>query len=287
MKKYFKLLRVKHYIKNLLIFVPAFFGKAILDINTLLNLFIAFFCFSFVASAIYVINDIRDCDLDRQHEEKRSRPIAAGEITKAQALIIASLITVVAFVGVLWLGHWKITAAFIYLGLYIILNLIYSFGAKRLAIVDILILASGFVIRTIYGASVANIECSSWLLLLIMTLSLYLGIGKRRNELIKTDNCNTREVLKKYSVKYLDNMMRTFLTLSLVFYSLWSAGIDSPNKERSVWSLPFVVAIVMRYELDIEHSSYGDPVETIYKDKILVMTVFAYAVVMFYLIYGV
>ena len=222
MRKYFKLLRVKHYIINLLIFVPAFFGKAILDKSVH-----CFFGFSFVASAIYVVNDIKDCDLDREHEEKRNRPIAAGEITKAKASVIAFLMTIVSIACILQLGQWKITLAFICC--YIILNLIYSFGAKRLAVVDVLILASGFVIRVLYGASVANIECSSWLLLLIMTMSLYLGTGKRRNELIKTDSCNTREVLKKYSVKYLDNMMRTFLTLSLVFYSLWSAGIDNSN----------------------------------------------------------
>ena len=115
---------------------------------------------------------------------------------------------------------------------------------------------------------------------------MYLGLGKRRNELIKVNNGITREVLKKYSVDYLDNMMRTFLTLTLIFYSLWSADINSVlNTECFVWTLPFIIAIVMKYELDIDNKSYGDPVEVVINDKVLISLIICYALLMITLIY--
>ena len=199
MKKYLRLFRVKHYVKNFLIFVPAFFGEAIFNLNLLRSLIIAFLCFSFTASFIYIINDLKDCEQDRQHVVKKNRPIAAGEITKPKALIIATLLIIAAMVGILWLGQWRITQAFIYLLVYVILNLIYSFYAKRIAIIDVLILASGFVIRILYGAAACTIWCSEWLILTIMAVSLYLGLGKRRNELINIQNGTTRHVLEKYT----------------------------------------------------------------------------------------
>ena len=285
MKKYFSLFRVKHYIKNLLIFVPAFFGQTLFDLHIFKKLIIAFFCFSLAASFVYIVNDLKDCEQDKKHEIKKNRPIASGEISKFCAIICAFLSIVISVSGSLYIE--KSNGSFMLLLLYIIVNCIYSLGGgKKIAVIDILMLASGFVLRVLYGASVSGTECSNWLILLVMSMSIYLGTGKRRNEMIKVNNGVTRDVLKKYTINYLDNMMKIFLTLTLVFYALW--GSDFGNNARNtklIWTLPFIITIVMKYELDIEGESYGDPVEVFLSDKVLICLVLIYVILIFGLLY--
>lgn len=287
MKKYFKLFRVKHYIKNVLIFIPAFFGRDLLNIKLIINLIIAFWSFSFATSFVYIINDLKDIEADKQHELKKKRPIASGEVPIKSAVVIAGVLLVISIISTLYVCKFQVSAASLLLLLYIALNLIYSVGGgKKKPIVDVLILAAGFVIRVLYGAAVSNIVCSNWLILTVMAASMYLGLGKRRNELTKVSDGSTREVLKKYSISYLDNMMKVFLTLILIFYSLWCADITYLRNTNSfVWTLPVIIVIVMKYELDIDSDSYGDPVEVVLGDKILMFMVLFYSLVMFTLMY--
>lgn len=280
-----RLMRVKHYIKNLLIFIPAFFGKNILNINAAINLVIAFISFSFAASFVYIINDIRDCCADKKHEIKRYRPIASGEISIRLAIGISIALISISIISTMFLCDWRMKSAMVFLLLYIILNLIYSMGAKKVAVADIIILASGYVFRILYGAAVSNVICSDWLLLTVMSISIYMGCGKRRNELANVKDGSTREVLKRYSLSYLDSMMNIFLAITMVFYALWCVDIDSANKKYNILTLPLVIAIAMKYELDIDSKSHGNPIDVIIGDKILVSLAVCYALTMFVLIY--
>ncbi len=284
MKKYISLLRLKHYIKNVLIFIPAFFGQKIVEKEILWNLCGAFLSFSLISSFIYIINDIKDCKRDRLHEEKKKRPIASGEIAIPKAIVIAC-VCLLAGGGIgFYIGGCKLTSkGMICIVFYIVVNLLYSFGLKNIAIVDVMILASGFVIRVLYGAASTEVQCSAWLILTVMVISLYLGLGKRRNELVKVKGDTTRKVLGIYSVNYLDTLMKMCITTGVVFYSLWSVDLGGAMLENKlVWTVPIVIAIVMKYELDMEANvSYGDPVEVVYSDRRLLAMVGIYGIVMF------
>ena len=172
--------------------------------------------------------------------------------------------------------------------LYLVLNILYSFGLKNVPIVDIVILASGFIIRIVYGAVITQIEISNWMYLTVMSGAFYLGLGKRRNEVIKQGD-KARKVLKKYNKEFLDKYMYVCLTLSIVFYGLWT--IDGKNLVRfgnnyMIWTIPLLMIILMKYSLIIEGDSYGDPVDIILKDKFLLSLILLFAIIIILLLYA-
>jgi len=288
MKAYIKLLRPKHYIKNALIFVPAFFAGDIFQIETISSLLLAFAAFSLTSSLIYIVNDIRDVEKDRLHEVKRNRPIASGKVSVRNAVILGvftgalALIIQVAAVQ----GHWSWT--YLYLGCYLLINFAYSFGLKNVPIVDICILAAGFVIRLIYGASITDTSVSQWLFLTIMVFSLYLGLGKRRNEIDRQRDGDTRTVLKHYTYTFLDKNMHMCLTLGLVFYSLWTVNMSNGflNDNGLIWTVPLVIMITMKYGLIIEGDSFGDPVDVLFSDYVLLILIILYVLLICAIMYG-
>ena len=175
MRNYVKLIRVKHWIKNLLIFIPMFFSKQI-NLDNILTTLIGFFAFSFVASFIYIINDIRDVEKDKLHETKKNRPIASGKISIKNASIFSVIIIGLAIILSIFAS--KNYLSLILIVTYLLINMYYSFGGKNIAIVDVILLAAGFVLRVYYGASLINVKVSDWLFLTILNASLFLGFGK-------------------------------------------------------------------------------------------------------------
>lgn len=277
MKDYVKLLRVKHYIKNVLIFLPMFFGGSIFEAKKLRNAGMGFVCFCMVSSAIYILNDYRDREKDRLHPKKKERPIASGRIKPINAMVALVVCLAIAGTVSVYLDNWE--AAFCLI-LYFALNVAYSMGLKNKPIVDVVILAAGFVIRIFYGGFVTNIKISKWLYLVVVTGSLYMGLGKRRNELKK--QTDTREVLKYYNVPFLDKNMYVCVALANVFYALWTMEMPNP---KMIWTVPIFVVLLMCYSLNTEGDSDGDPVEVILHDKIMVSMIFIYAVCIFVLLY--
>lgn len=272
-----KLLRVKHYIKNFLIFIPMFFGGEIFNIKKLGNAFLGFLCFSLVSSAVYVLNDLQDVDKDRNHPTKKNRPIASGKVTVRTAVTLMIACLGISLSISIFLRNWY---ALLFLVLYFCLNLTYSLGLKNKPIIDVVILASGFVIRIFYGGFVTDVSISAWLYLVVVTGSLYMGLGKRRNEL-KQHN-NTRDVLKYYNVSFLDKNMYVCVALANIFYALWTMEISD---SRMIWTIPIFIIILMCYSLDAESDSDGDPVEVILQDKVLIGIIILYAICIFSLLY--
>lgn len=259
-------MRVKHYIKNLLVFAPLIFNGSLKDPQRLQSTLLGWCAFSLMASVIYVVNDILDVEKDRNHPVKKNRPIASGEVTIPRAL----LLLIILLMGSLVLngtagGGWEAVA---YLFLYLILNILYSADLKNRPILDITVLASGFLIRILYGATLTKIEVSYWLYLTVVSAAFYLVLGKRRNEFIQQTGNNTRQVLAHYTLSFLDKHMYMFLSLMVVFYSLWTM---ETNNNILVLTVPIVLLICMKYNLDVEGTSDGDPVEVLLGDKILVM----------------
>ncbi|WP_347791250.1 decaprenyl-phosphate phosphoribosyltransferase [Solibacillus sp. CAU 1738] len=286
MLKYIKLMRVHHYIKNGLIFAPLVFSANLFEKDLLFASLLGFLAFSFMASAIYIINDIQDVELDRLHPTKCKRPLAANLISLGSARI---LVLVLVFISTLlnFYASGENLVSWIWLGAYLILNIAYSNGLKNFPIIDIAILVSGFVLRVLYGSAVTGIYISDWLYLTVISMSFYLGLGKRRNELAKQKD-TSRKVLKHYNHSFLDKNMYISLALTITFYSLWT--VDPVTSERLsnpylVWTVPLVILICMKYSLNVEKESDGDPVEVILNDKILLSLILLFLGITFGIIY--
>lgn len=286
MKHYLKLIRVHHYIKNLLIFTPLLFSGLLFTPNLLFLTIIGFVSFSLVASTIYIVNDIQDVESDRLHPTKSSRPLASGAISIKGAKILAScLILVVVFLQIVFFKDSVFP--YVILITYFVINILYSKSLKHYPIIDISILVSGFVLRVLYGSSITSIEISNWLYLTILTMSFYLALGKRLNEL-KHHSSKSRKVLQFYNKEFLDKNMYMCLTLTIGFYSLWTVDPITINRvmnEYLVWTVPLVIIISMKYSLNLEKKSDGDPVEVILKDKVLFALLIAFVFICTGIIY--
>ena len=278
MNDYLKLIRVKHWVKNILIFIPLI-CSGLVTYSNVISCIEAFFAFSFASSFIYIINDIRDIEKDKLHPRKKNRPLPSGKIKKSTAIYIAVLMIILAItINTIINNNFLNTSLYFLLG-YIIINICYSMGLKNIAIIDIVLLASGFVIRVYYGASIINVDVSSWLFLTIMSASLFLGLGKRKKELI--NNKESRQVLQEYNEAFLDKFQYLSLTLTIVFYSLWT--IEQSIKFLYL-TIPLLIIIFMKYSLNIEKNDEGDPTTVLYQDKLLMGLCLIYGFIMLVLL---
>ncbi len=287
MKQYLKLMRVKHYIKNILVFLPFLFSGQFFQPFYLVRAITGFFAFCLLSSAIYIFNDIRDVERDRQHPTKKTRPIASGAVT-VRAAYLLGVCLLAAAAALHMLSRSVEPYAWVYLLIYLLLNIAYSIRLKNVPIVDIAILVSGYVLRVLYGSALGGIEISRWLYLTVLSMSFYLGLGKRRNELIRQDDAAKRSVLRFYNQGFLDKNMYLCLALTIAFYSLWAVDpvtIARVGSENIVWTVPLVILICMSYSLHIERDSDGDPVEVLLGDKLLLSLVALLGLVWIAMIY--
>lgn len=285
MKQYLKLIRVRHYIKNMLVFAALACSGSFFDLQKLFAGMMGFLAFCLISSVVYIINDIRDREKDRRHPTKCKRPIAAGTISVKNAAVLAAVFLVTAVICNCVVFH---PGSSILLAVYLILNIAYSCGLKNVPLLDITILVAGFLIRIMYGAVVTEITVSNWLYLTVLAVAFYFALGKRRNELRNNSSGETREVLKAYPINFLDRNMYMALTLANVFYALWSTDektIASYNSNHLVYTVPLVLLITMKYSLNIEGESDGDPVEVLLKDKVLMAMCVLYLLIMFVILY--
>ena len=290
--KYLKLMRPSHYIKNFLIFLPIIFSAKLFEHwQNLVVLSGGFLAFSLLCSCVYIVNDAIDAPKDRLHSDKKHRPIASGAVSVRAAFVLFSVLLVASGLIAVWLiRDWgSRSEILLWLGVYLILNVLYSLSLKNHPIIDVAILTSGFLIRLLYGSALTGIGASNWLYLTVIAMSFYLSLGKRRNEILAHgEKGSTRKVLKYYNQQFLDKNMYVCLGLTIVFYSLWAVDdntIRSIGSNYLVWTVPLVILICMKYSLNIEGQSSGDPVEVLLRDKVLIALVAVYVCVMFCLLY--
>ena len=281
MGDYIRLIRPKHAIKNILIFLPLFFSGLVFNLDYFLKTLCGFVCFTLIACCIYIINDINDYKLDKNHPVKKNRPIASGRVSIKQAGIFCAVIFIIANI-LLFVFKMPLESIALLYG-YFIMNIAYSLKLKNIPLLDIIILVFGFIIRLIFGASLLRIEVSNWLLLTVISISFYMGLGKRRNEI----GSNSRKVLKYYNKEFLDKNMYMILACAIVFYSLWTidANVALETNNMLVWTTPLIIILSMRYSMIIEQSDYADPVEVITSDKFLLALIFITALSIFSIIY--
>jgi len=291
LRHYLQLLRVRHWIKNIIIFIPLFFATGLFNTQLIASTVFGFICFSLLSSIIYILNDISDIEKDRLHSTKCRRPLASGEIPVSHAVIVlvvlfAVLIALLVMVRVKGNYLYNLKSVGLLL-LYMLINIAYSLVLKNIPIVDVTILASGYVIRVLFGALIIGVNISVWLYLVITLGAFYLGLGKRRNEI--TDNeTGTRVVNKFYTHNFLDKNMYVCQALCVVFYAMWS--IDSVTIERFntsafVYTIPMILVILLKYSLNIETDTDGDPTSVLLGDKILLSLCGAYIICVFCIIY--
>lgn len=285
MRKWLKELRVSHYVKNFLLFTPIFFGGSLFNGGRIGNLLTGFVCFCLGASAVYLINDIKDVEKDRQHPKKCTRPIAAGEISIRQAWIAAGTLLLLC-AAIIWFGvevSVRIPAIMVFCT-YLINNLFYSvFGMKKVPLLDVALLVLGFYLRVLMGAVLVQIEISSWLYLVIITGACYLAFGKRRNELKAVGN-DGRDVLAGYTEQFLDKAMYSCMTMANIFFALWCT--QDEKEQKFIVLIPVLLLICFKYSMDIEsNESDGDPMNVILHDKVLIGLGIIFVVLIFVLLY--
>ncbi|MBO4897180.1 MAG: UbiA prenyltransferase family protein [Clostridia bacterium] len=273
MKNYIKIARVRHWIKNALIFIPAFFSKELLslDLNSILILLYGFFGFSMLSSAIYTLNDILDAEKDKVHPQKKYRPIASGAVSKREATVLFVVLFVISMVLISATRNlYCILIAVVYL----LLNILYSTWLKHQPIIETVIIVLGFLLRLLFGACLMNVLISGWLYLTVMSGAFYMAFGKRRGELQMLDEVDRRAVLSLYTFGFLDKNMYCFATLTNVFYSLWAI-----NEGIKMYpTIPIVLIIFLKYSYNTEKKSFADPIDVFFKDKVIVGFVVLYVV---------
>lgn len=290
--KYLKLLRVEQWVKNLFVFLPLFFSGKFFVEDLLFKSFFAFIVFSLTASSIYIINDYMDIESDKQHPEKSKRPLASGAISKPVAififiLLIALVVFLIAF-GQQYFGYslWKFA---VIIAFYFFMNLAYTFRLKHVAIVDVFIIALGFVLRVLAGGYASGIRISQWAILLTFVLALVLAIGKRRGELINAKiSGKTRKALDGYNVQFADIALSISVTLAIISYIMFTVTPEVQERfgVKIFYTVIIVVFAFLRYlQQTLVYNKTESPTKIVYKDRYIQATVVIWMVSFLLLIY--
>lgn len=246
---FLRLIRPKQWIKNLFVFAPLVFARELFDPSRVLVACRAFFVFSLAASVVYIINDIVDAPADRAHPEKRHRPIASGIIPVPQALLLLGLLGAG---GTLLLLGMPLKFAFA-VSVYVGINLLYSVRLKDIVLLDVFIVAAGFMLRVLGGAFAISVQVSSWLVLCSLFISLFLGFAKRRAELLllrKAGLKAERRVLAMYEVAFLDQMLTIAAAGAVISYALYTVAprtVEMFGTDKLIYTTVFVCYGVFRY----------------------------------------
>jgi 4-hydroxybenzoate polyprenyltransferase len=239
-----RLARPHHWVKNAFVVLPIPFAIATDHAVDFMAVALGLAGFSLVASAVYVFNDLRDAGADRRSPRKRSRPIASGAVShRAAALFGAALL----LGGALLCAATRNLAALSLVALYLAANLAYSLHLKHVTLVDVFLLASGYVIRVLLGCALAGVPASAWLLACTSALALFLAFAKRRSDLVDGVSLEHRPALAGYTVGFLDQALGTTCAVTLVTYALYSieAGVFLPGRELA--GMPFVAFALLYY----------------------------------------
>jgi len=284
-----RLLRPKDWAKNLFLFVPSFFAGHFFGTTDIKNLTLGFFSFSFMASCIYILNDYRDIEDDRKHPVKRNRPLASGAVKKSTGLLIAIVLFAAAVTLGLVVDH---SYQFLFiLGLYFMLNVSYSFGLKNIAILDIVLLAAGFVLRVKGGAIIDNVDTSQWLIIMTYLLSLFMAIAKRRDDMLLKLSTGTdmRKSISGYNLDFLNTLLGLFSAIIIVAYIMYTVSditVIRIGTHRLYYTSVFVMAGLMRYlQITFVQGKSGSPTDILYKDRFIQATLFLWILSFYVILY--
>jgi 4-hydroxybenzoate polyprenyltransferase len=279
---YLKTLRPKQWTKNGLLFAAVAFSVHKVEWMDWMDAILGFVVFCLISGVVYIMNDVADIEKDRVHPQKRTRPIAAGQIKPSVAIGYGIAILIISLFVAFMLGAFF---GFIALA-YFALNIAYSFYLKHIVIIDIMSIASGFVLRAVAGAAVIHQPLTAWFLVCTMLLALFLAVSKRRHELIgMSDNPEAqRKVLRHYSVQLLDQMISIVTTAAIISYALFT--FTSGHSLHLMWTIPLVVYGIFRYlYLIYQQDKGGSPEQVLLEDKPILITVLLFGLVSIAIVY--
>ena len=282
-----KLMRIHQWVKNILVFAPLFFSGKLGDFHLLFISCQSFFSFSFIASAIYILNDYKDIALDRSHPKKKLRPLASGALSKKYGLGLMLFLVGFSLLSSLFL---KQEAFFILLS-YFIINIAYCFYLKNKAVVDVVTIASGFVLRLMMGSVVTDIRLSMWILLITFLLALFIALAKRRDDVLifnKTGQ-RMRKSIKGYNLEFIDSSMMIMATVVIVSYIQYTTSqevLERINNEYLYLTVFFVLIGILRYlQITLVEKRSGSPINIALKDKPMIMTLILWVLSFYWILY--
>jgi 4-hydroxybenzoate polyprenyltransferase len=261
-----QLMRPRQWTKNLVVLAAIIFSDQLFNLSHAITIALAFVSFCLVSSALYALNDVVDAERDRLHPIKKERPVASGRMTPSTALAISAVLSVLGIV----LG-WTIGVYFFMaLGVYVALQLLYSFGLKNIAIVDLLLISGGFVVRAVAGALAIQVTVSPWLVVCTALLAMFLVTAKRRHELVllQGESLDHRPVLSEYTPELLDSFLVTLSGATITAYMLYAFYASTTPYYLTMLTVPFVMYGVLRYQmLVLGRGRGGRPEEILLNDR--------------------
>lgn len=280
-----KLIRPTHWIKNLFLLIPLFFAGSIFHVESLEIITLGIIAFNLIASAVYIINDLADIEVDRIHPLKKERPLASGAVSRPTAIILL----VIFLLSGLLLSYLLNPTFFILLNCYLVLNIAYSFGLKNIAIVDLFIVSLGFLLRIYSGGVLSGVEVSHWLSIMVLLLSLFLVLAKRRDDLVL--QISTHSIIRKtsssYNLEFINACLTIFaavIVVSYIMYTVSAEVIEHFNSPNLFTTTLFVIAGIMRYlQIVMVEQNSGSPTSILVKDKFIIITILLW-IISFYLI---
>jgi len=286
LKALFKTMRPRQWTKNVFIFAALVFDKQLFVVDSFLRTLAGFVLFCLISSSVYIFNDLADVEADRQHPEKKNRPIASGKLSVNTAWAAGIVLVIFTLV----FAYLLAPLFALIVGAYFVLNLAYSMSLKHISILDVLIIAAGFVMRVGAGVTLIHVErFSPWLYIVMFLLSLFLGFGKRRAELaLLTDGAGShRKVLDGYTLSLLNQYIMIVSGMTIIAYSLYTFSAPNvPENHSMMLTIPFMVYAIFRYLYLIEvEKAGGTPEEILLSDRPFQVSMLLWAVTVIIIFY--
>jgi len=287
-----KLLRPEQWTKNIFVFLPVFFSGQLLNVSVLMSCAIVFVAFSFMASSIYCFNDIHDVEDDKSHPEKCKRPIASGVVSIKAAYTTMAVCLLMSFGCLFFLGDNVNRTIVALLLFYYVMNIAYCVKLKQIAIIDVVVISIGFVLRVLVGGAAAGVECSEWIIILTFLLAMFLAFAKRRDDMVLYMNTGVlhRRNIVQYSLEFMNQIIIIIATIAVVAYIMYTISpdvIERLNSKYVYLTTIFVLIGIIRY-LQITNvlSKSGNPTKILLRDRFIQLCIVGWIVSFFIIIYS-
>lgn len=291
MKNLLLLLRPQQWVKNVFIFLPLFFHGDLTHVSMLVKAVIAFFCYCFAASSIYCFNDIYDVEADRKHPKKCKRPIASGAVSIPKAYgLMAVMLCLSLALAYFTLGDTAMAVIGV-ICFYYLMNIAYCVKLKQIALVDVFIIAVGFVLRVVLGGVVNDIELSQWIVLMTFLLALFLAFAKRRDDVVLYQEIGVlpRKNVNRYNLDFMNQALTIVATITLVAYVMYTVSDEVMQRFGSryiYFTTVFVLAGILRYlQLTIVDVKSGSPTKVLMRDRFVQLCILGWIASFLILIY--
>ena len=291
MKKYLRLIRPQHWIKNVFVLVPMFFGGVLFDLTTIESGLLVFMAFSFIASSIYCYNDIVDADADRHHPVKCRRPIASGEVSVSHAYLLMAVMAVLSAIMVTLLPSPVRMGTAVVVAIYYVLNLAYCSKLKQYAVLDVCIVAFGFVLRIVAGGVAEEVALSQWIVLMTFLLTLFLSFAKRRDDVLRMNETGEapRHNTIRYNLTFINQAITITASVTLVCYIMYTVSPEVEEHFKSQYlylTSVFVLLGLLRYiQIAVVDKKSGDPVKVALTDRFSQLIIAAWLITFLVMIY--